>query len=254
MTTNLVLGYPQIPNAASGFAITNGVASSTFPFSNLFGGNKTDLFEMQSATYSMPVFRFDLPQPMSADFLYIGRGVLLQEGVGAVELKAGSSTNYGAATQILYDNTFADISCVGPAADDYIATFNESASYDYWFIKYFGSDFSFPHAKLFFGKAFDIGRDPNAPASITRLKVGGAKRRATFSFEFSWEGVRYDKAVEMYQLFYRTRRFQPVILFTRDWHDILMGNRVLFCRITSLTLPPRVTDHCDITATFEELP
>jgi hypothetical protein len=107
---------------------------------------------------------------------------------------------------------------------------------------------------LFFGKAFDIGRDPNAPASITRLKVGGAKRRATFSFEFSWEGVRYDKAVEMYQLFYRTRRFQPVILFTRDWHDILMGNRVLFCRITSLTLPPRVTDHCDITATFEELP
>lgn len=252
MATNLLIGYPRIPNAASSYSITNGVAAERSPFSNLFGGNKTDLFTLDG-DYNQPTFRFDLPSPETADFLYIGRFSILRELVALLNLRGGNSTDYNAATPVFVQPDFYAQPPTGPGLDDYIATFTESSAYSHWFVKYQTTS-AIPHGKLFFGKAFDIGKDPNAPATITRFKIGGAKRRATFSFEFSWEGIAYAKAVEMYQIFYRSRRYQPVILFTRDWHDILMGNKVVFCRITSVTLPPRVTDFCDVTATFEEMP
>jgi hypothetical protein len=58
----------------------------------------------------------------------------------------------------------------------------------------------------------------------------------------------------MYLKFYKTKRYIPIIIFTDTWHDILMGNRVVFCRITDMSIPPRIADYCDVSVTFEEMP
>ena len=258
MPTNLLIGFPDIPGDAVASSITN-TSSSMYPHTNLFGGNRTDLHYLNAATSGDTRINLELASGVTktCNFVYIGRANLLQQaGVETITLKANSSDSYTVgATQIKEYTSFGGQTLYGPNDDDFIDTFTESAAFRYWFVNYNATSPSkIPHAKLFFGKSFDPGLDPNAPATITRIKQGGAQLRPTYSFEFTWNGMTYDKAVEMYLNFYRTRRYMPVIIFTTSWHDILMGNRVVFCRITDMSIPPRVTDYCDVTATFEEIP
>jgi hypothetical protein len=256
MATNLLLGYPHIPmnSVSTSFSRT---ASNLYPFPNLFGGNKTDLMYLDSAVTGDARFTFDVgASGLTADFVYLGRANLLQQAsVETISFKANSTDDYGTATSIKELTSFNTSTLYGPAGDDYIEYFTESSAFRYWYVNYNSTAASeFPHAKLFFGKAFDPSLDPNAPATIYRVMDGGSRRRATYSFEFSWEGMPYAKAVEMYTEFYMKRRYGPILIFTTSWHDILMGNRVIFCRMTDMTLPPRVTDYCDVTANFEEMP
>lgn len=258
MATNLLIGYPDIPNAAT-ISATTYAADTSWPYENLFGGNKTDLFMLAASQPSGDSrITFELPSgtTKASNFFYISRANLLQQAfVGTITIKANTSNNYATATTIATYSSFGSQSLYGPAEDDFINKFSTSAAYRYWFINYNTTAASkIPHAKLFFGSYFDIGIDPNANATITRLKVGGGQRRANFSFEFTWEGVQYAKAVEMYEKFYRTRRYMPLVIFTDTWHDILMGNRAVFCRMTEMQMPPRVTDYCDVSAVFEEMP
>lgn len=257
MTANLLIGYAEIPNLAISSSINN-ASSSLYPYANLFGGNKTDLHYLNTATSGDTRISLELPSGVtkSCNFIYIGRANLLQEAsVGTITLKANSTNDYATATTIHTISSFGSQALYGPNDDDYIAHISPSSAFRYWFINYNASSASkIPHAKFFFGSSFDPGLDPNAPATITRIKQGGAQRRPTYSFELTWNGLSYAKAVQMYLKFYRTRRYTPVIISTVSWHDILMGNRILYCRITAMSMPPRVTDYCDVTATFEEMP
>lgn len=257
MPTNLLIGYPEIPVAATASSISN-ASSAMYPYTNLFGGNKVDLHYLATAASGDTRITLELPSGTTkpCDFIYIGRANLLQQAsVGTITLKANSSNDYGTATTIRTLSSFTSQTLYGPNVDDFIDSFSASSAFRYWFINYNATAASkIPHAKFFFGTAFDPGIDPNAPATITRIKQGGAQRRPTFSFEFTWNGLPYAKAVQMYLKFYRVRRYTPLVIFTRTWHDILMGNRVVFCRMTEMTIPPKVTDYCDVTANFEELP
>jgi len=257
MPSNLLIGYADIPNAAVTTTLSR-TESSMYPYSNLFGGNRTDLFYLSASASGDTRATLDLGSATvkSADFLYIARANLLQQAsVDTITIKAHSANDYAAATTVRTLSSFTTQTLYGPNQDDHIETFATSVDRRYWFINYNATAASLiPHAKVFLGSAFDPGRDPNAPATITRIKQGGAQIRPTFSFDISWEGIAYQKAIEMYLKFYKTRRFVPLVLFTSSWHDILMGHRAIFCRLTEMSMPPRVTDYCDISATFEEMP
>lgn len=257
MPTNLLIGTSDIPVAATTASVT-GTASTMYPLENLFAGNRTDLFRLNTAASSPIVVSFDLGAGVTkaANFLYIGSASLLKNnGVTAVRLVGSSTNSIGAGTTILNLTSFSSQALYGPDSNDLIQKFTTSTAYRYWFVEYTTSGTSkIPHSKLFFGSYFDVGLDPNGPATIARIKQGGAQRRPTYSFDITWNGVSYTKAVQMYLNFYRKKRFSPIVLFTDTWHDMLMDNRVLFCRITNMSMPPRVTDFCDVTATFEEMP
>jgi hypothetical protein len=257
MASNLLIGYADIPNAATSLSL-NRTESSTYPYANLFGGNRTDMFYLNTAASGDTRATLDVGSGLNkpTDFIYISRANLLQQAnVNTITLKGGAINDYNAATTVRTLSSFTTQTLYGPNSDDYIEAFSASTSFRYWFINYNATANSlYPHAKFFFGTAFDPGKDPNAPATITRIKQGGAQIRPTYSFDFTWEGLSYQKAVTMYLRFYRTRRFLPLVIFTTSWHDILMGHRVLFCRLTDMSMPPRVTDYCDVSATFEELP
>jgi hypothetical protein len=257
MPTNLLIGYADIPNAAESITLSR-TASGTYPYENLFGGNRTDLFYLNAAASGDTLATVDLgaSATKATNFIYIGRANLLQQAsVGTITLKGSSTNNYGAATTVRTLSSFGSQTLYGPNNDEFIDSFTLSSAFRYWFINYNSTaSGQLPHAKFFFGTAFDPGRDPNAPATITRVKMGGSQIRPSYSFEITWEGLTYAKAIEMYLKFYRTRRFVPLVIFTTSWHDILMGHRVLFCRLTEMSMPPRVTDFCDVSATFEEMP
>lgn len=260
MPTNLLIGYADIPNAAVSTTLSS-TESPSYPYSNLFGGNRTDLFYLNQSETSSPIATFDLGASItkSANFLYIARANLLQQaGLTAISLRNGNTNVYSSSTNVLDITAFQNEVLYGPNQDDFIRAFSTSTARRYWWVRYnqYGTTTAtkYPHAKLFFGTAFDPGRDPNAPATITRVKMGGSQIRPSYSFEITWEGLAYAKAIEMYLKFYRARRFVPLVIFTTTWHDILMGHRALFCRITQMNMPPRVTDFCDVSVTFEEMP
>lgn len=257
MPTNLLIGYADIPNSAASTALSR-TASSMYPYENVFGGNRTDLFYLSSNATGDTRATLDLGAGINraTNFIYIGRANLLQQAnVNTITLRGAAINDYNAATTVRTLSSFTTQALYGPNSDDFIDSFAASAAFRYWFINYNSTAASlFPHAKFFFGTAFDPGRDPNAPATITRIKMGGVQIRPTYSFDITWEGLAYSKAIEMYLKFYRTRRFAPLVLFTTSWHDILMGHRIIFCRLTDMSMPPRVTDFCDVSATFEEIP
>lgn len=257
MPTNLLIASCDIPLSATS-ATASAATNPLYPVENLFGGNKTDLFRLNADTASPITITLDLGvgNTKSANFLYIGNaGLLKNNSVTAVRLVGGSTSSIGAGTTVLNVTSFNTQTFRGPDGNDFISKFATSSAFRYWFIEYTTSAASkIPHAKAFFGNYFDVGLDPNAPATIARIKQGGAQRRPTYSFDLTWNGVSYSKAVQMYLNFYRKKRYNPVIIFTDTWHDILMDNRVLFGRITAMSMPPRVTDYCDVTATFEEMP
>lgn len=257
MPSNLLIGYADIPNAAATTTLSR-TESGLYPYSNLFGGNKTDIFTLSTSASGDTTATFDLGTSAvkGSNFIYIARANLLQQAsINTITIKAGSTNNYAGATTIRTLSSFTTQTLYGPNGDDYIESHTASSTFRYWFINYNATAASLiPHAKFFLGTSFDPGRDPNAPATITRIKQGGAQIRPTFSFDITWEGIAYTKAIEMYLKFYKTRRFVPLVLFTTTWHDILMGHRVIFCRLTEMSMPPRVTDYCDISATFEEMP
>lgn len=255
MPTNLLIGHADIPGAATSSSVTL-TEDPMYPHTNLFGGNRTDYFTLESSSASDNRIACSLPSgTKSCNFIYIGNADLLkQANVQSIVIKGNSTNDYATAATVKTISSFSSATLSGPAEEDYIESFSPSTGYRYWFVNYTSSgSSSYTHSKLFFGTAFDPGIDPNAPATITRIRLGSGQRRAIYGFEFSWNGMSYSKAVEMYNTFYKTRRHKPVILFTTSWHDILMGNKVVLCRITDMSMPPRVTDYCDVSATFEEL-
>lgn len=259
MATNLLIGYPDIPSR-SVISSSSVVQNSRYPYKNLFGGNKTDIAKADTssaASLSISLTSNDTTGN-TCNFLYIGNAALL-EACGCTNMTLSGKDTVPASYTTVEAVNLAAATFYGPAQDDYISIFAETPTYKYWKLDYTNGagvavEKNFQHSKVFWGLAFDPGIDPNAPASITKVSMTGSQRRATHTFEFSWNGMPYTKAVEMYQKFFRPKKYQPVILMTRDWHDILMGHRVIFCRIIDITLPPRITDYCNVRATFEEMP
>jgi len=258
MATNLVIGYAEIPQASVTTTVSQATLSN-YPIENLWGGNKTDGYLMQPERNSFYV-KFDLSTtPKAADFVFMSKAnEFCNEVESSFTIRAGAnSTHTSNSVVVSCSNAQISANLCGPEQEEFISIFPQTAACRYWSIEYANTQgattSSFAHSKLFIGKAFDPGMDPNAPATITRFRTGGFRRKSTFSFSFSWEGMRYDKAVEMYTLFYLTERYQPLVILSRDWHDLIMGNRSMLCRITEMSLPPRITDYCDVSATFEEL-
>lgn len=258
MATNLVLGYAHIPQMAVSYSMTP-TSTSTYQITNLWGGNKADGFLMEPKNNAFSV-RFDLSTtPLTADFVFMSKAnEFINDSQGGFTIRAGAIANNTSNPLIQsYANGIIAANLCGPDNEEFVDIFAETAPAQYWSINYATASpaaiSNFAHSKLFLGKAFDPGMDPNAPATITRFRTGGFRRKSSFSFQFTWEGMSYGKAVQMYQRFYLNRRFQPVVLMTRDWHDILMGNKAILCRMTEMSLPPRITDYCDVIANFEEL-
>ncbi|TXH14223.1 MAG: hypothetical protein E6R03_09715 [Hyphomicrobiaceae bacterium] len=254
MATNLLIG-----NAGVGINLTsvsvNNTAHARYPVKNLFGGTKPDYFKLATATSGDTRITINTTS-QTTNFLYLAKAITLKnDDVGTITVKGHSSDNYGAATTVATISSFGSATMIGTDSDDYLATWATSSSFPWWYINYNASAVSLiMHSKAFLGQSFDPGKDPTGTIVSTRVKPLGVNRRSKLSFDISWEGISYAKAVEMYQKFYRPRRRSPIVLYTVDYHDILFDKKAIFGRVLDMTVPPRQTDYCDVTMSVEELP
>jgi hypothetical protein len=253
MASNVLLANAGIP-LTSTYSCTN-TPDTTYGLNNLVGGNKTDIFRLATAASGDTTITYTPTAASTANFLYIARADLLKaSGVGTITLKGNSSSNYATATTVTTISSFGAATLMGPQSEDYLTTFTTSASYAYWFVNFNAASASkCPCAKVFFGNYFDPGKDPTDKVVIRRKRPTSLRKRSLYTFDLSWEGLTYANTVIFANRYARNRRHNPLILFTTSYHGIFSSQKVILCRMVDFTFPPRATDFCDVTATFEEI-
>lgn len=254
MATNLLIGNADIPLAAPTTTFSDTVETGLV-IENLFGGNKADLFRNNGATSGDHTLFFD-GQTKASNFLFIGKANLLQvAGVNTITLKGSNTNNVATATTVTTLTSFTSATLMGPQAEDYVTSFTTSTGYRYWWVIYNSSGGSrVTHSKLFFGNAFDPGKDPaRGFVTLEMARRRGSQRRAFATFAFKWSSLTYSNAVAFHDLCSRPRRYNSFVLYTTSYHGVLNGWKVVYCRLVTFRAPQVITDYNDVEATFEEI-
>jgi hypothetical protein len=257
--TNLLIGTAGIPAEAVTYTIAGHGAESGYPLLNLFGSHKADFFRKVSTNSGLVQLTFDLGAAVTraADFLYLGKASMLMRAlVNTIRVRHHTSDDYAAATEALVIDsaTFVTGNLMGPGLDDYLATFAETPARRWWYIAYSATGQSFyPHAKAFLGKAIDPGLDPTA-VTVTRTKPSHGRRRALYTVELQWRGLTEANARNMANTIGARRQWAPVILFTKDYHELLFNHRVLFGRVEAFSTAITANNVFDAAMTFQEMP
>ncbi len=282
--TNLLIGYPDIPRAAtrirassgaSGDVFTTGTEttfSNTKPFYNILRGPRSQFAHVSTAASSFQFFYDVGPSTTkSADFLIVSMlNQLLYAGSTIdMELKSGDD---GLTTGMSAVSSVADISAAtlyGPESNDYYVTFATSTARRYWqvsFDKTAGSNFRLALNKVYFGTQFDMGIDPETvrmsrepdgdPSFITASGTQYLARvgKPRYAFDITWLGVSDDKVRDFDRYIAAYAHHTPVFLTTATDHSNLDGQRIVHCNLASYSTRPggyRV-DWNVIQARFEE--
>lgn len=256
MTTNLLIGFPDIPAAAT--TTTSHTLETNYGVSNLFGDGRSALCRASTATIGDHIFTFDLGASVtkSANFLIVGRADLLQAGgITSLVLRSHTADSYAAGATQTSTATFATDTLYGPNAEDYVVTFAAGTARRYWHLNLYSAavDSFCPLSKLYFGTSLDLARDPLEGRSMTRARKGYFSRRPQYRFDLSWEDISYTKTNELLENVARVRDTVPIYLFTQSYHYTLNNTRLMLCRILDITTPPRIVDRNNISMSFEEL-
>ncbi len=253
MATNLLIGHAEIPYASTG--VTSAPAAATgYPVTNLFGGNRTEIFRTAANVSGDMIISLPLATTMSTNFLFVGNVNLLNgENAGGLRLRRSTVNNYGTSANEI-SMTLSSEPLYGSQYTDIIRSFSATTAYQYWWlvISKVGTMYS-PFSKLMFGTAFDMGCDPEVGMEVKRFHDHPAQRRPLYRFSLTWQSVARTKAVSFYNTYAIYKRHRPVVLYTTTFHPVLNGARVIYGRFIEITMPPKVTDVNTITATFEEV-
>lgn len=255
MTSNLLLGTFGIWEQTT--AVTASLAmDSTSPAANLAGGGRWDMAKVATATTGDLLLTLALSSAASCNFLYLAHANLLKKGgVNTITLKGHSANSYAAATTVTTLSSFTSATLQGPASEDYVTTFSASAAYAWWFLNYNSPSNStqYQHSKAFLGTYVDPGRDPAFNRPVRKVYANHAQKRPYHVFDFTWDGLTYAKAAELYTTLAATRFYRPVALFTNGYTGVLGGYQCMLCRVVDFSAPPTATGANQVTATFEEL-
>lgn len=262
MSTNLLIGYPQITVDSTITASPS--YSSEFPATNICYGSRSDIGQMVSAYYESTI-KFDAgsSSARTIDFFFIGNAKIAKtQGSKRAGLTASVD-------DVSYSNVamnaagFQSVTLYGPDSADLIYTAElpgyltgslpSSSSYRYYKAHLAGSGTcpskKYASSQIMFGQWFDFGRDPEW-GNVGSVSYENARRPALL-FSFVWRGITptVKNSAEDY-LF--TRRERGLILYTKDYHAPLLDYRVVQCFIKTYTVDPITDGTWSISITFEE--
>lgn len=255
MTTNLFIGIPTVAalttegNIESSLTVTD-----ESKINNLFGGSKTDIFEVDTATTGDCRLKFSLASA-AADFLIVGNAkMLIAQGITAIRLRGKNSDDYASATEVYANTSFNTATLYGSESQDFLTTFT-SATYTYWYFNMNSPSVStkYPFSKLYLGSKFDFGRDPVIPRVLSRPLSSPFQRWPLYNFSFTWKGVSAAKTYEAITWLAKTRDYQPVFLWTDSYHYILNNQRIVYARVTDFRTRPATAGTFDVSVNFEEV-
>lgn len=261
MTTNLVIGYPQI--TVDSTITTSTAFATTAPKENVLSGPRAMYGELATATTELWLkANLGSSQQKTIDFFYIARANILK-AMGSTSVLLQGSTD-----DVSYSNiagclaTFQSATLYGPRSEDIIftselansthGTLSASPTYRYWRSYFASGDPSkkYPFSKVMYGAWFDMGRDPE-DRHVSEIS-GTWDRESRLVYRFAWRGI--SKTVkESFVTSLINKRENGCILYTKSYHDLLNEHRVLHCQIVDYSITVLTEGLFDISATFEEM-
>lgn len=264
MTTSLVISHPDITYNA--LTITNSAPSGYGdPENNLTAGARNHYFWIGTST----TLTFDLGLSYASgnstmDHFIVARADRLQAAVTDVTIKRSSdNVTYITESQ---EAAFASATLYGPQGDDYIKENTLSSSYRYWQAIITSSLSRHAFSKLYIGKFFDFGTEPNyhferVPlAESTWYSSSGAYQNAqlndpVYRFSFEWKGVTDDMVNSFYNKIVKNKHKHGFFLYTRSVHAVLDSQRLVHCRLVDASTynSGNKADYNTVNAVFEEM-
>lgn len=209
-----------------------------------------------SISFSTDVSTLDSSE-QSADYIYVA-GLNLsiaKEGLLSISLWGDDNSDFSTETEACSQTDIALTDLVGRNNEDFILEVDSPFTRQYWKALFEigtgSSAFQWEFRSLCFGQFFYFGVEPSAPASQKLMIDFSREYRRTFNL--TWFGVTNLKLQEFTNKILKHRRYNPVILYARDWDGILNGETLIPCKITSFELTRAKHDFNKIKVEFEEI-
>ncbi len=263
MTTNLLIGYPQITTNAT--ITSEEDFDDNYPVTNLIDGARGTLArtEIEAAVQEV-IFDAGSSTARTIDFFYVARAGILK-AQGSKRCGLTSSVDNVTYSDIAFSSSsFQSKTLRGPDSDDLIWT-NEINEYDtgslpdttaarYYKFHLAGSGTcpskKYMCSKVMFGSWFDFEHDPEFNGEEPIIRDGA--RRPAKMLSFTWRGISATiKNSAIATLFEYPER--GVILYTKNYHGILNGYRVFHCYIASYSISVNTNNTYNINIKFIEM-
>ena len=244
-------GYPTIQNNAT--ASANLTTSITRPLTNLFSGSRSDRFEIATASTTTLTISYDLgaSTTKTASFLAIMRAkLLLRNNCATVRLFGDASAVKPGIpiTTVTLSSTL-----MGPNDEDYFVEFAETAAYRYWWLELVneGTASKYNCSKVFFGKALDLGREPQLPISILSTRQNAWSRETQHSVNLNFVDVTDAEQETFLNELMEISDVMPVVVLDPN-QVALNDSKGMHCKIVDHNIEPRYINKNNITINLEE--
>lgn len=281
--TNLLIGYPEIPEAAitcNSYANVKDNSPNEYAFApaqNLWTVRRS-LGWASSFEVGDHYIEWDLGADVSKSANFIGFARLdrlcnLSAKVGYF-LDARASILDGWTNVDHYGNPedsegVNNLTKYGTrGTDDYFKTFTASAAYRYWRLhldSINGANFYARLSKLFFGTVLNLGQEPNTFNFTPSNKRSGNLRTTSDSirisragtgylqYDVTWEWVTDAKVQEFYDKIVEKRDRYSVFLYSATFHPVLRDLRMLHAYLVDEKVTVKAPGLNTLTCKFEEL-
>jgi hypothetical protein len=264
MATNLLIGYSDIPFAATSITVSGATEDSAQPAINVIMGGRGQAFQT-SAVAGVTDLIFDLGASVTkaTNFLYVARGKILKQQGSAQALLSSSPDNVTYTSRIGSTANLSTRTFTGPAADDlfYASGFNDevagglpTSAFRYWRFRFgiASPTKKWMVAKLYCGSLFDFGKDPErSEYERSRMAPSTASREPGVRFSLNWKGISTTLRNSFISSIGRYSDVMPVVLY--DINDkVFDGWRTLHCTIQSWNWKSRSVFTGDLSVNFEE--
>lgn len=254
---NLVVLYPHYLFFGEGYSFSTGATG--YEAKNAVTASMQLRFK-QSAAASGADWNADLDlvdaDDRSPDYLYCA-GLNLSIAKGGlvnVILQGSTASNFSASTQTTTASDVGLDDLVGRNNEDYVLEAVTNDARRYWRGRFTNgtgtSNFAYELRKMFFGQWWYPGVEPDVPFRLSMLPGDRLNRRR---INLRWRGVSNANLYIFTDRIVKHRRYNPVVLYTREWHSILNGERVLRCELTNFSFSPSVAGLNNIDAEFTEI-
>jgi hypothetical protein len=245
-------GYPTIQSIAT--ASANLTASTTRPLTNLFSGSRSERFEVTIATTTNLIVSYDLGVGVtkSVNFIAIMRAKLLKaNNCSTVQIYGNSSAAMPGSP--LYSLTLSSATLMGPNDEDYFEVVTETTAFRYWWLALIsnGTATTYPVSKVFFGKALDLGREPQLPISILSTRQNAWSRETQHTVSLTFDPVKDTEKETFLNDLMQNADVLPLVALDPS-QVALNDTKGMHCKITDHNVEPSYSIDNKITITLEE--
>jgi hypothetical protein len=275
MASSFLICYPDVPVNA---LVTSASATydTDYPFWNTFTGARSGYAQL-AASNTTVTLTYDLGTGNSRtiDHFILG-GVKLLKANGVTQaVVRGSNDNVTYFNVLGTSGSFQSRTFDGPDDSDIIFTTsyndtygNTPAAYRYYQVVLAGGTHTFPVSKIYFGAAFDMGKEPDMyepeymteqDADTWRYQRGNILMTRAFyprlKLTVEWDAVTDAKAAEFETSILKNPFRDSVFLYAATYNDPLYDNKLLHCRVLSeeCSVERKKQDWATVKAVFEEL-